>query len=168
MPLNLLKKYNERLDIAGLNESQRNKSLLLIFNKDIAENNNFKFKNKQITPTPLDGEIKMETLFNHLTTQMVNKETRRREFELTRSERLHWIRFHIDCCKGDNMLIFSVKEPEGNRTYIYDKDEKYVIVLEPLRSGIEYYLLSAYYLIGKDAQRDKMIKKYKRKLNEVL
>lgn len=168
MPLNLLKKYNERLDIAGLNESLRNKSLLLIFNKDIAENNNFKFKNKQITPTPLDGVIKMDTLFNHLTTQIVNKETRRREFELTRSERLHWIRFHIDCCKDDNMLIFSVKEPEGNRTYIYDKDEKYVIVLEPLRSGIEYYLLSAYYLIGKDAQRDKMIKKYKRKLNEVL
>lgn len=66
------------------------------------------------------------------------------------------------------MLIFSVKEPEGFRTYIYDKDEKYVIILEPLRNKNEYYLLTAYYLSGKDSKRDKIVKKYNRRLDEIL
>ena len=65
------------------------------------------------------------------------------------------------------MLVFSVKEPEGVRTYIYDKDEKYAIVLEPLHHKNEYFLLTAYHLQGKDAARDKMVKKYKRKLNDL-
>ena len=82
--------------------------------------------------------------------------------------RLHWVRFHLDERKRDNMLLFSVKEPEGNKTYYYDKDEKYVIVLEPMRNGEAYYLLTAYYIKGKDAQRDKMMKKYKRRLKEIL
>ncbi len=65
------------------------------------------------------------------------------------------------------MLLFSVDEPEGLRTYLYDKDERYVIILEPLRKKAEYYLLTAYFLTGKDAQRDKILKKYKRKLNYI-
>jgi len=110
----------------------------------------------------------MATLFTHLTTEIVDQKTRRREFELQRSRRLHWVRFHIDERKPDNMMVFTVKEPEGFRTYIYDKDEKYVVVLEPLRDGNSYYLLTAYHVMGKDAQRDKFAKKYKRKLDVVL
>lgn len=60
--------------------------------------------------------------------------------------------FHLDEKKQDSILHFSVKEPSGLRTYIYDMDEKYVIVLEPLRKISAYYLLTAYYLIGKDAK----------------
>jgi hypothetical protein len=86
---------------------------------------------------------------------------------MNRSVRLHWIRFHIEERKKDDMLHFSVQEPEGVRTYIYDIIEKYVIVLEPLRNNGEYYLLSAYYLTGKDAQRDKILRKYRRKLNTI-
>jgi hypothetical protein len=66
------------------------------------------------------------------------------------------------------MFVFSVAEPDGNRTYIYDKDEFYVIVLEPMRKKNEYYLLTAYYLDGKDKVRDKMLKKYRRRLPDVL
>ena len=66
------------------------------------------------------------------------------------------------------MLIFSVKEPNGNRTYIYDIDENYVIVLEPLREKNEYYLLTAFYVRGKDAKRKKYEKKYKRRLSDLL
>lgn len=168
MPLNLIKKYNQLLDISGYNEVQRKKSLWGVFNQDIASHPNFNFRTKRITPTPTDGVIKMETLYTHLTTVMTDKITRKREFDFNRSVRLHWVKFHIEEQKKDEMLYFSVQEPEGFRTYIYDKTEKYVIVLEPLRNGKEYYLLSAYYLTGKDAQRDKMIKKYKRKLNEIL
>ncbi|KAA6311727.1 hypothetical protein EZS27_037205 [termite gut metagenome] len=61
------------------------------------------------------------------------------------------------------MLVFSVAEPNGTRTYIYDKDEFYVIVLEPMRKKEEYYLLTAYYLDSRDKARDKIMKKYKRR-----
>ena len=168
MPLNLLKRYNQLLELGAFNDHQRKQSLLGIFNRDFTNNPNLRFLQKQVTPTPADGEIKMDTLFTHLTTVIVDQATRKREFELQRSLRLHWVRFHIDGKKPDNMMIFSVKEPEGFRTYIYDKDEKYVVVLEPLRDRTSYYLLTAYYVTGKDAKRNKFEKKYKRKLNEVL
>lgn len=168
MPLNLLKIYNQLLDFAAYNEQQRRSSLMGIFNRDIVNNDNFCFRNKKINPTPAAGEIKMETLFSHLTTVIVDKATRKRAFELERSIRLHWIRHHIEERKKDEMFWFSVKEPEGYRTYVYDKTENYVIVLEPLRNKNEYYLLTAYHLSGKDEKRDKMLKKYKRKLDELL
>lgn len=113
-------------------------------------------------------EIPMDTLFRHLTTEMVDKVIRKRIFEMERSKRLHWVRYHLDPKKQDNMLLFSVQEREGVRTYYYDKDESYVIVLEPLRDGKSYYLLTAYYVRGKDAQRNKIEKKYQRRLNKVL
>jgi len=64
------------------------------------------------------------------------------------------------------MLIFSCKEPQGIRTYIYDKAEKYVVILEPYRNKDEYYLLTAYHLTGRNNK--KIENKYKRKLNDVL
>lgn len=82
--------------------------------------------------------------------------------------RLYWVRNHLDVRKKENMLHFTVKEPEGFRTYIYDRDEEYVVVLEPLRNGISYYLLSAHKLEGKDAQRNKIERKYKRRWPETL
>jgi hypothetical protein len=168
MPLNLLKIYNQLLDFGAFNEPQRRQSLMGVFDRDFTNNQNLSYRSKQVTPTPANGVIEMATLFTHLTTEIIDKQTRRREFELQRSRRLHWVRFHIDERKPGNMMVFTVKEPEGFRTYIYDKDEKYVVVLEPLRDGNSYYLLSAYYVMGKDAQRDKFAKKYRRKLDVVL
>lgn len=168
MPFNQTKIYNELLDLVALNERQRISSLRLIFERDFV-NKSPMFQYKNVYPTPQnDGEIPMDTLFRHLTTKMTDKSTRKREFEIDRSKRLHWVRFHLDYKKRDNMLLFSVKEPEGYRTYFYDKDEKYVLVLEPMRNGNAYYLLTAYYIKGKDAQRDKMMKKYKRRLADIL
>lgn len=168
MPLNLLKKYNDLLDLIAFTDPQRRKSLMGVFNRDIADNANFKYKGKQITPTPADGVIKMETLYTHLTTKIIDIKTRERDFDIHRSVRLHWVKHHIDEKKKDNVLLFSMNEPEGLRTYIYDKDEKYVIILEPLRNRTQYYLITAYHLMGKDSERDKILKKYKRRLNEVL
>jgi len=168
MALNLLKVYNQLLELGAFNESQRRDSLMGIFNRDFIENQNFKFKDKEIHPTPVDGEIKMQTLFTHITTIITDRKTNRREFDIHRSCRLHWIRYHIEERKQDNMLVFSVNESRGYRTYIYDEDEKYVIVLEPLRKLNEYYLLTAYHLRGKDAKKDKIKKKYRRRLDEVL
>ena len=168
MPLNLLKKYNATLELVAMNPNDREKSLRGVFNRDIVNNTSFTFRSRQLNPTPKDGEVPMETLFSHLTTQITDVRTRKREFEIKRSMRLHWVKHHVDEKKEDNMLVFSINEPEGNRTYIYDKDEKYVIVLEPLRKKEEYYLLTAFYVEGKDAKRDKYIKKYGRRLPELL
>lgn len=168
MTLNLTKSYNDILDLIGMSEKQAENSLRRIFIRDILLNKNFRFKGKPIYPTPdKDGDIKMEELFFHLRTVIVDKTLRKRSYDIIRSERLHWLKFHIDEKKSNNMLIFSVDELEGIRTYIYDEIEKYVIVLEPLRDQSSYYLLSAYKVLGKDAQRDKFRKKYKRRLPDL-
>lgn len=164
MPLNLTKKYNDLLDLLGMSEGQRTESLRRIFNRDIQDNAHFTFNGKPIYPTPSeDGTIAMEMLFNHLTRKEVDEKTHHREFDASRSQRLHWIRHHVEQRKPDNMLYFSVAEPRANRTYIYDIDEKYVIVLEPRKNGTAYYLLTAYHLEGKDAARNKIMSKYKRR-----
>jgi hypothetical protein len=132
MPLNLLKVYNQLLDIQYLDERKRKQSLMGVFDRDIANNRDFKFLGKQVQPTPANGKIEMATLFTHITTVMIDTITRERIFDIHRACRLHWIRFHIEQRKSDDMLIFSAAEPEGKRNYIYDKRENYVIVLEPL------------------------------------
>lgn len=78
-------------------------------------------------------------------------------------------RLYVEQKKVDRMLYFSVNEPRGKRTYIYDIDEHYVIVLEPRRDKASYYLLTAYHLEGKDYARDKILRKYNRnRLPELL
>ena len=167
MPINLIKVYNQLLELGSLTEFQRNTSLRSIFDRDIAQNKNFRFREKAIKPTPAEGQDAMDRLFRHLTTVITEKATRHREFDESRSIRLHWIKYHIDEKKKSNMLVFSVKEPEGTRTYIYDKDEEYVIILEPLRKADEYFLLTAYHIEGKDKARNKMMRKYKRRLPDI-
>lgn len=164
MPFNLTKKYNDLLDLLGMSERERTESLRRIFNRDIEGNPVFSFNGKPIFPTPReDGQLAMENLFNHLTTKEVDKEIHHREFDKSRSQRLHWIRHHVEQHKKNNMLYFSVAEPRSARTYIYDIDEKYVIVLEPRRDNTAYYLLTAYHLEGKDAARNKIMSKYNRR-----
>lgn len=147
-----------------MNPQTRTQSLLGVFKRDIENNNGFRFRGKRINPTQGQDEP-MERLFIHLTTAIAD-ETRRREFEARRSERLHWIRHHVEEKKAIGMTVFSVKESEAIRTYILDDDENYVIVLESYRNQTEYYLLTAYYLDGRNP--DKMRNKYKRRLPDVI
>ncbi len=169
MPFNLLKQYNTVLELGSLTPKQREDSLMGIFNRDIVNNPSFTFHEKQIYPTPQEnGEISMKNLFTHLSCKIIDEKTREREFDMHRSIRIHWIKYHIDGRKRDNILIYSVQEPHGFRTYIYDISERYVIILEPLRRNNEYYLLTAFYVRGKDAKRNKYEKKYKRRLPNVL
>lgn len=168
MPLNLIRSYNQLLELIALTAPQRQLSLRGVFDRDFTNNPNLQFRNIQVTPTPADGAIEMATLFTHLTTVIMDKATRAREFDMHRSMRLHWVRFHLDHSKQDDVLHFSVKEPEGIRTYIYDVTEKYVVILLPKPKYNVYFLLTAYHLRGKDSERDKILKKYnKRRLNEI-
>lgn len=169
MPFNLLKKYNDLLEIGAMSPRDRVKSLRGVFDRDIYNNPKFSFRKKPIYPTPKEnGDLKMNILFDHLTRREIDKETKSREFDNDRAQRLHWIRFHIEEKKRDEMLIYSVRERNGLRTYIYDKVENYVVILEPLRTLDAYYLLTAYPVKGKDAKRNKFVKKYKRRETNLL
>lgn len=172
MPTNLLKKYPQLLEIGHLTEYQGNQSLLRIFKRDIEENKTLNFRTKIIRP--IQGEEPaMVILFKHLTCEEIQEEDEsgkkypKRIFEMTRSQRLHWIKFHLEENKKTNVFVFSVEERDQKkrqdiiRTYIYDADEKYLIVLDPQRSLRDYYLVTAYYLNKEYGEKKvkKMIKK---------
>lgn len=168
MPFNLLKTYNQLLEIKHLTEKQRTESLMAIFNRDIANNTGFKFNSKLIRPIAIEGREPLEILFTHITTTITDTNSRKREFDIYRSERLHWIKYHIEKGESDKVYIFSAEDKDGIRTYIYDEVEHYVIVLNPkvnTKNEHYYYFLTAYHLRGKD--KFKIMKKYKRKLNEL-
>lgn len=167
MVTNLLREYPELLDLIGNDSHSNRRALYPVFERDIILHPNFEFRGKSIHPTSQEGQIPMETLYSHLTTVMVDKDTRKREFESTRAVRLHWVKHHIEEKSPKNINVFSVLEPEGMRTYIYDKKEKYIIVLQPSRyvERLEYYLLTAYPLRGGDTR--KIENKQKRKENTI-
>lgn len=176
---NLLKKYNALLEVDMMSPADRTKSLRGVFNRDIQENAAFAFRTKRIYPIPSEDMDKVELLFSHLTTKITDPETKHREYDRSRSIRLHWIRYHIEEQKADNMLIFSTINGREKRTYIYDRSEKYVIVLEPkqtlkLNEKEEeyiyhyYFFLTAYKLEGKDEKRNKIERLYLRRHTTVL
>lgn len=181
MPLNLLKLYPELLEINHLEEKNRNISLKRIFDRDIAENENFFYNGGRIYPIKSDDQIDMDREFHHLITEEVEetdengKKIHHRIYDPYRSERLHWIKPHINKEVNDsNIIVFSIKERNQRkrvdivRTYIYNKTRKYVIVLEPqARNGKAYYLLTAYYL-NKNYGEKQIQKKLKAKLLDVL
>lgn len=157
MPLNLLKKYPDLLDFKGLDDNAIIKSLLGVFDRDITNNEHFCFRGKRIYPIKTDGEIDMGREFNHLTRKEIEVQDesgthKQRVFDKLRSERLHWIKVHVEEQVEDSEIhVFSVQERNLKkrtnivRTYIYNKTRKYVIVLEPQsKNGGAYYLLTAY------------------------
>lgn len=176
MPINLLKKYPELLELNHLSEFDRNQSLRAIFKRDIEDNEKFEFRKKIIRPIKKEGQAPMATLFHHLTTRQDRDEKgrklRKRTFEMARSQRLHWIKFRIDEKKPEKVEVFSYEDRDQKqrkdvvRTYIYDKAEQYVVILEPQRSGTDYYLLTAYYL-NEPGGKKQIEKKLKKKLLEV-
>ena len=68
------------------------------------------------------NELPVDILFKHLTTVVVDEKTKKRDFDIHRSQRLHWVKYHIEEKKKKNVLIFSAKDKNGKRTYIYDED----------------------------------------------
>lgn len=174
MPFNLLKTYPQLLEIGYMNEHQRKSSLMAIFKRDIEENEYFRFRTKQIRPIRKEGQSSMQILYDHLTTKEDKDEKGKklgtRSFELARSVRLHWIKHHVDECRKINVDVFSYEDRiDGKdviRTYLFDMDQDYVVILQPQRSGLDYYLLTAYYL-NEPGGKKQIVSKQKKKLPEV-
>ena len=146
--LNIIKKYPELLELAYLSEREREHDLHAIFKRDIEDNCQFSFRGWRIYPIKTDGEI-----------------------DMARSQRLHWINHHVRELTPDNLDVFTIEERDGKKrkvkkTYIYDKVEKYVIVLEQQRSN-GFYLLTAYHL-NKEYGLKALEKKMKKRLQTPL
>lgn len=182
MPLNKLKKYPDLLDIAYLSERERYVSLRGIFDRDITNNENFYFRGKRIYPIKSDGKLDLDREFAHLTTEEISIEeengkiVNHRIFDIHRSQRLHWIRTHVEEKVQDSstVIVFSAIERDKKdrknviRTYIYNKTKKYVIVLEPQpKSPAAYFLLTAYY-INRGYGEKALNKRYKKRLAEII
>jgi hypothetical protein len=177
MATNLLKIYNEFLEIVHLSEPERKKSLKDIFNRDISNNQDFAFRRKVIRPLKIDGQESMDTLFSHLTCESKEvkdekgRKYKQRIFDIDRSKRLHWIWHHIQEKDKDKIDVFSYQDRVNGknkiRTYIYDFVEKYVLILEPQRSQTDYYLLTAYYLTKEKGGIRQIEKKREKRLDKV-
>lgn len=177
MPLNLLKTYPQLLELGHLKEYLRTESLLKIFNRDIEENPGLNFRNKTIRPIKGE-EPSMVLLFRHLTTEEIEEEDEygkkylKRIFEMDRSQRLHWVKYHLEERNKENIEVFSVEERDQKkrkdiiRTYIYDSEQKYIIVLDPQRTKKDYYLVTAYYL-NKEYGEKKIKKLMNKRLPEL-
>mgnify|MGYP003098537289 CR=1 FL=1 len=140
MPLNLIKTYNSLLELDAFDEEERNASLMGIFKRDFVDSGNY-FRQKK--------EDRLH---------------RERIYDRNRAVRLHWIKYHLEERQPEHLQVFSVKDKVAIRTYLYDVQESYVIVLEP-RGDNRYYLLTAYYLLGRN--RYKIEHKLKRRLAKV-
>jgi hypothetical protein len=179
MAFNLLKTYNQYLELNHLNEAQKTASLKGIFNRDIQNNDEFSFRKKRIRPFKIDGKPAMEVLFDHLTKETTEIKDdagklikQRKLWDNDRCVRLHWIKHHVNESSAELIEVFShidrVKGKDKPRTYLYDKAEQYVIILEPYRTSADYYLLTAYYLNKAKGGIKQIEQKLKYKLNEVL
>ncbi len=178
MPHNYIKKYPDLLELSHFNERDRKESLRAIFDRDVTFNNSFKFIKKQIRPTKLDGEPDLSNVFNHLISEDFyfedenGKTVKRRELEIDRSKRLHWIKVHIETKTNCKIEVFSVEERDKRkrknviRTYLLNIKKKYVIVLEPQKSGLDYFLITAYYL-NKGYGLKQLKKKMKKKMDYI-
>lgn len=170
---NIIKKYPELLELAGLSERDRDRDLYSIFRRDIEDNNEFSFRGWRIYPIKTDGEVDMGRLFKHLTCEEVKVKNEdgttypKRIFEMARSQRLHWIKHHVKECSPHNIDVFTIEEKDNKKrkvkkTYIFDHAENYVVVLEQQRSDA-FYLLTAYHL-NKEYGLKALEKKMKKRL----
>ncbi len=116
----------------------------------------------------------MQVLFDHLIkreeTDDKGRKTGTRSFEIARAERLHWIKHHIEEGKCPSIQIFSFTDridgKDRVRTYIYDQEHEYVVILEPQRTGNDYYLITAYHL-NEPGGKSRIEKKLKKKLDQL-
>ena len=136
-------------------------------------NSDFAFRSWRIYPIKTQGEADMGRLFKHLTCEEVivkrqdGTKYSKRVFEVARSQRLHWINHHIKEKSPSNIDVFTVDERDSKKrkvkkTYIYDKAEKYVIVLEQQRTNA-FYLLTAYHL-NREYGEKALLKKMKKRI----
>lgn len=78
MATNLLREYNQVLELLYRSEYKNIRSIKDVFYRDFNVENPLIFNAKIIQPTPADGEDKVEILFNHLTRKELDSVTKKK------------------------------------------------------------------------------------------
>ena len=114
-------------------------------------------------------ELKTHPLFNdredryfHLTCKNFDKNSKNRQPDLRRSERLCWLKpsletDHAKKCEQDCFLIYERIYHNKNRIFLLNPKDRYFIVLEERPS---YYLLITAYYIDFDKTLERKIEEY--------
>ena len=172
MPFNKITKYSDLLSLESYNETQRTETLLSIYERDIFDNTSLKFRGNTIRPMKsIDDDNTKRTHFAHLTCKTSkdeNKIEKRNCFDIQRSKRLHWIKYHILESCPSKIKVFNymdrIRDKNYLRTYIYDEIENYIIILEKKRDASDcMYIITAYY-IDEKYTKEQINKKYKKRI----
>ncbi len=172
MPTNLLKRYPELLELGHLSEREREGSLRRVYDRDFQDTAPCCFRKRPVRPIKrMDAATDIDILFRHLITTDAPEGSTGRVFDMPRSQRLHWIRHHLDEKSSSAMLVFSIEDRSVSgrkrlHTYLLDTEQRYVVILEPYRKHPDYYLITAYPLEARNFK--KLKQRYARRLPDVL
>lgn len=110
-------------------------------------------------PNMEDGK---EAIFWHLTTRE-DKEAGHRLPDLRRCERLPWVNPLLLACPHAEILDWDYEEGNKDiRTYVWVKDYNFLIIMKKYKDGRRRLITS--YWIDQDNKRQKLEKKYKRRM----
>jgi len=128
------------------------------------------FNNKQVKFKKFPIECEKEQAYFHLTTKAASKDVplSNREPDLRRCERLHWIRpiietNHMKSCTQPCFLCFEEEINGKNRINLFNKEERYLIVLE---DRTDYFLLITAFYIDTDYYLKSIMKRYARSVSK--
>lgn len=159
MSRNQAKTYNQLLELYNPLPMDNLRSIKMVFSRDFLNPFNIKLRGYNVKPTYSDNQDTLERVFTHLTTVITDQKTRRREFDVLRAVRLHWIKHHLEEKLPEVLKIFTVIDE--NRFYVLDLAEKYVVVLEGHVKTKDFFLLTAYYL--EDSRFRNLMTKYEKR-----
>ena len=160
----LLVKFDNFLDILSMNPINLVDSLSMIFENDMVNNPCRTFNEKKVIyfQDPFDKQA----IFDHLIKKKMNGS--RQVIDVERAKRIHWIKYFIENSlkQGVNgFWVFSYKHLNENiRTYIYHKQTKFLVVLEPTNNN-EYILITAHLRAGDGITEIK--RRYREKLPDL-
>jgi hypothetical protein len=164
-PLNLEIKFGEDLIIGHLRPNDALLSLRRVFDRDFIVKPCTHFLNKEIIYVR-EGNTN-DKVFEHVT--MKQEYGKRHLIDNKRAIRIHWIKTILEkagTSKSKKYQVFSHVHPKhGLKTYVYHKNLKHLIILEPSFCGQKYYFVTAYHVSGTGL--DDIREKFENKLSEV-
>lgn len=165
-PLNLEVKFGDDLDIGHLRHSDALISLRRVFDRDFITNPCTHFLGKEIIYVR-EGNTN-DQVFDHVT--MKQEYGKRHLIDNKRAIRIHWIKTILEkagTSKSKKYQVFSHVHPKhGLKTYVYHKNLKHLIILEPSECGQKYIFITAFHVSGSGL--DEIRDKYDNKLPDIM
>jgi hypothetical protein len=165
-PFNLDVKFGDDLIIGHLQNVEALQSLRRVFDRDFIKNPCTHFLGKEIIYVREDNTS--DAVFDHITKKQ--EYGKRDLIDNKRAIRIHWIKTILEKAgesKSKKYRVFShYHTKHGLRTYIYHRNLKHLIILEPTPCKTKYYFITAYHVSGSGI--DSLDKKYENRLPEIV